>query len=213
MRLVSVYYQEYHPFDTFEVFKKFITSNNPADLRPGDVLLVWGGADIHPSFYNKKHSKMSMATKEPSRRDLIEWGMMQAAQELGIPIIGICRGAQMLCALAGGYLYQHVTGHGGTHIVRVKDAERGYITNSLHHQMLAIPETVDHEMLAWTEKLSTMYYDENDVLSPRNVALEPEFVYFPKVNGFAVQWHPEMMTANCEATHHIKKIFMEKVNV
>jgi gamma-glutamyl-gamma-aminobutyrate hydrolase PuuD len=213
MRLVSVYYQDYHPFDTFGVFDKFITSSNPADLQPGDTIVVWGGQDIHPSFYGKKHSRMSQADLRPSKRDVIEWNMMQAARELGIPIIGVCRGAQMLCALAGGYLYQHVSGHGGNHEVKVKGSEKGYITNSLHHQMMVVPKTVDHELLAWTEGRSPIYHDEDDVHVPDEPAIEPEFVYFPKVKGFAVQWHPEMMSAFQPATAHIKKVFIEKTNV
>ena len=214
MRLVSVYYQEFHPFDMFPIFKSFVCLNDPNDLKPGDVIVVWGGADIHPSLYKKNKSVMSGAWDEPSKRDIVEWNMMQAAKELGIPIIGVCRGAQMLCGLAGGYLYQHVNGHGGNHQVKVKNMDPGYTVNSLHHQMM-VPGPAKHELIAWTENRSNVYWDEDrSIMRGEDDApeVEPEFVYFPDVQGFAIQWHPEMMAANAPATLHIKQFITERLS-
>ena len=101
-RLVSGYYEDYFPFHASGLFKDFSVTSNPADLTENDVLLIWGGEDISPSLYGKKVSRETHASEEPSRRDRIEWALMQRAKELNIPIIGICRGAQMLCASAGG---------------------------------------------------------------------------------------------------------------
>lgn len=202
MRLVSAVYDDIYPFNTSGLFDKFVASNSPMTLQAGDVLVVWGGGDIHPSLYGKALSKRSGAGSMPTARDQIEWAMMQRAKELGLPIVGICRGAQMLCALAGGYLMQHVTGHGGYHDVVTNEGKR-YEVNSLHHQMMVVPEGVKHEVLAAIpddELRSSEYWDENNVVDHQQ---EPEFVYFNDVKGFAVQWHPEMLSAGNPGTQHL----------
>lgn len=209
MRLVSVLYPDYYPFDSFRFIKECTRSNNPDDLKQGDILLVWGGADIYSGYYGKKRSKMAHSDDAPSSRDAIEWNMMQQAKLLGIPILGVCRGAQMLCALAGGYLIQHVNGHGGNHEVVTNEGER-YVTNSLHHQMM-VPGPAKHEILAQIAPdrlLSNVYWDEDKQVDHHQ---EPEFIYFNDVKGFAVQWHPEMMMPDCKATQHIAKVMESKL--
>lgn len=198
MRLVSAIYGEFYPFDQLPFVKEFHHTTAPADLKAGDILIVWGGADISPSLYNKPVSKKTYADDHPSRRDAIEWGLMQRAKELKIPVIGVCRGAQMLCALAGGYLIQHVENHHSQHPVLTIDGEE-LITNSIHHQMMA-PWGVPHEMVMSIKRpLSKIHLDVDvDV----EIAEEPEFVYFPEVIGFAPQFHPEMMSLNSRAVQY-----------
>lgn len=207
-RLVSVLYSDHHPWDIAWPAAKCVTSSDPDDLREGDVIIVHGGADISPSLYDKEVSKRTHADDRPSRRDALEWAMMQRAKELNIPIIGICRGAQMLCALAGGYLIQHINGHGCyQHTVVTVDGKE-FQTNSIHHQMM-YPFDIKHELLGWSkDKLSDVYFDENTEVK---VDVEPEFVYYPEVNGFGIQWHPEMMAASEPATQYVIKAINERL--
>ena len=209
-RLVSAIYSDFYPFDKLSFVEGTLATSDPDELNKDDILVVWGGADISPALYNKRLSKRTWADPYPSMRDRIEWALMQRAKDLNIPIIGVCRGAQMLCALAGGYLIQHVNHHAGApHIVLTIDGEE-IQTNSIHHQMM-YPFNVPHEMLGRTkEKLSDKYYDVNDLVE---VPHEPEYVYFPEVKGFAVQWHPEMMRFPCPATEYVFKTIEEKLNV
>lgn len=204
MRLCSAYYMEFYPFNVgpfTNMFTSYEVVHWPDQLKQGDCLLVWGGADIWPGFYNKELSPRSYAGNAPSQRDKVEWDLMKRAEELKIPIIGICRGAQMLCALAGGYLMQHVTGHGGTHYVTTFDGKK-FPTNSLHHQMM-VPGDTEHIVVAEipaTELRSNEYWDEDQKVDHKQ---EPEFIHFTKVNGFAIQWHPEMMNGWNPATDYI----------
>jgi gamma-glutamyl-gamma-aminobutyrate hydrolase PuuD len=189
MRLVSAIWADFHPFFNLVKVNDFAKAVEPQDLRENDILIVWGGADIHPSFYNKKHSKFSGASREPSQRDRAEWALMHRAKELGLPIIGVCRGGQMLSALAGGSLIQHVNGHGGYHDVTTYDNKK-FRVNSLHHQMMH-PLNTNHSVIAWSShKRSDVYYDEDTNV---DVTVEPEFIHFHDVKGFAIQWHPEML--------------------
>jgi putative glutamine amidotransferase len=199
MRLVSGYFDSHFPFDMYDKIDELHATSKPQDLKEGDILLIWGGADISPKLYNKPVSRWCGADDKPDHRDLAEWTLMKRATFLGIPIIGICRGAQMLCAHAGGTLYQHIVGHPpGRHIVTTFDG-REIPTNSLHHQMMN-PFNVKHEMIA-SIKGNTRFHFDVDAQVP--VTEEPEFVYFPDVKGFAIQWHPEMMEGECEATKFI----------
>ncbi len=159
-----------------------------------DALVLWGGEDISPSYYKqKRHSKNQCWTGIPSKRDRNEWKALKYAAMNDIPIIGVCRGAQMLCAFSGGKLIQHVDNHGRSHQIVTNT---GYLmeASSSHHQMM-YPFDVPHEMLAWTpEQLSTVYEDENDIQIMQMTAhVEPEVVYFPHTRGLAIQGHPEWM--------------------
>jgi gamma-glutamyl-gamma-aminobutyrate hydrolase PuuD len=131
---------------------------------------------------------------------------MQRASELGIPIVGVCRGAQMLCAHAGGFLIQDVRGHATGHPhTATTDEGIEIVVNSYHHQML-YPFEVEHEMWAECKDALSPYHLDVDTDIP--VPTETEMVYFPKVKGFAVQWHPEWMDDDCNAT----QFMINKIN-
>ena len=200
--LYSGYYNDSgYPFH--ELADEVVLARSIDDLTETDsALIIWGGADIDPALYKHRQSR---TTYPGGKRDYVEWELMNEAARLGIPIIGVCRGAQMLCALAGGFLYQDVRGHAGSnHYVTTYDGER-FRVNSIHHQMLGIPKEGDHVLLAWaSERLSDRYIVQNDIQS-KPPEKEPEFVYFPKIKGYAIQWHPEAMDDVSLATQFIMK--------
>lgn len=208
MRLVSVYYDAGYPFDTLPGVTSSKTLRSPLDIFEGDILVVWGGADISPSLYGSAVSQHTYASAEPSKRDAIEWAGINRAVSLGVPIMGVCRGAQMLCARAGGKLIQHLDNHAGMdHMVTTPDGTQLEV-NSIHHQMM-YPFDVEHEMLAYSsEVLSSVHYDVN---TNCNVPCEPELVWFPAIKGMAVQWHPEMMDTDSPATQYVFKTFLDRI--
>jgi len=119
---------------------------------------------------------------------------MTQAKQLGIPIIGVCRGAQFLCVFAGGKLIQHTNGHHSTHNVLTSDGKL-MSTSSCHHQMMYPIGVRDYQLLAWSQhKRSTCYEGEdNKPILAMNEEREPEVIYFPGVRGLAIQGHPEWM--------------------
>ena len=204
LTLYSAVFDAFYPFGYMDLFSAFKVAEVPEDMTDPGVLVVWGGGDISPSLYNRDVSLKTGATSKPSSRDVMEWNLMKAAVDKGMDIIGICRGAQMLCALAGGHLIQDVTNHAGDdHYITLNTGEMIQVC-SVHHQMM-YPWDVEHKMIAWsTENLSHHYMDVNTKV---NVPCEPEQVYFPTVKGHAIQWHPEFMPINCHANQYIEEYF------
>lgn len=186
-------------------------ARDPEELKERDsALIIWGGSDIHPDYYLRP---MHRTTHPGGMRDKLEWSLLQRAVEMGIPIFGVCRGAQMLCAAAGGWLIQDVRGHAGYggHSVKTHDGKE-FTVNSIHHQMM-VPDGTNHELVAWSverraekfavENAPAYGIDNNQTWHPPEGWKEPEFVYFPRINGYAIQWHPESMGTGSDATKYI----------
>lgn len=179
------------PFD-----RVFAKSQNIMDSIEGvDAVVFWGGTDIHPSLYGEKPHRLNQQQgDEPIWRDIFEWRAMLYCKANRIPMIGVCRGAQLMCAFVGGKLIQDVTGHvGGSGYHRVMtDQGENFEVTSCHHQMM-YPYDVEHVLKAWAVPRKSMHYQGEggrsiNVMEDR---LEPEIVLFPQVKGLAIQGHPE----------------------
>jgi putative glutamine amidotransferase len=70
-----------------------------------DGLLLMGGHDIDPSFYGEENRDCGKIDRE---RDQLEFALLRRATEKGIPVLGICRGFQVINVGFGGALYQDV---------------------------------------------------------------------------------------------------------
>ena len=71
-----------------------------------DGLLLSGGEDVHPSRYGAEPGPR--ATQHDQGRDAFEIGLIHASVERGLPILGICRGVQILNVALGGTLVPHL---------------------------------------------------------------------------------------------------------
>jgi len=176
-----------------------------------DAVVFWGGQDIHPSLYHHSPSKYTQAGPGPSHRDIFEWNAMKYCKLHKIPMIGICRGAQMLCAAAGGWLIQHVTSHNnGSHSMITSD---GVVMNttSAHHQML-YPFDVNHIVLAKaSHPLSHVYLNGYDTEVDMKGKPEIEAVWFPDIRGLGIQGHPEWVGNDSEYAKYCNDLVREYV--
>lgn len=82
-----------------------------AIVAPVDALLLSGGCDVDPGSYGAARHPETVHT-DPER-DLFEFALVAAAERAGIPVLGICRGMQVLNVARGGTLVQHLPDHVG----------------------------------------------------------------------------------------------------
>jgi putative glutamine amidotransferase len=80
-------------------------------LRVLDGLVLAGGADLSPELYGAEPQPETVTSPE---RDNAEMSLLRRALEMDMPVLGVCRGMQLLTVAAGGRLHQHlpdVLGH------------------------------------------------------------------------------------------------------
>ena len=70
-----------------------------------DGLVVSGGADVDPARYGEEPHPSTASWRED--RDAWETALLRAADEAGLPTLGVCRGMQLMAVAAGGSLVQH----------------------------------------------------------------------------------------------------------
>ena len=186
-----------------------------SNYEAADLALFTGGEDIAPSFYNELPGRCTYTNRERDKTELIAYNYFK---ERGVPFVGICRGGQLLTAMAGGKLVQD-SNHPGSHIIHTYDGQE-LRTNSLHHQQFLVEPSItglvegeDFKIIAWTNKLSKYHLDQydQDYNFPADYK-EPEIAIYPKIKGFAIQWHPEMMDVESPAVQYTLeqlKLFLE----
>lgn len=202
----------FRPFD--QSFKEGMLVT-PTDIYAGKVdgLVIWGGADISPSIYGEPVGPKTGAGPELSYRDKIEVDAVNAAIKVGIPLIGVCRGAQLLCAMAGGKLVQDVQGHFGDHAMLTNDG-RTINTTSVHHQMMypfLLPDD-KYDLIAWSAPALSRSYVGMDVGRMKDfdgTILEPEIVYFHNINALCIQGHPEFDDQDSEFVRYCNDLVKE----
>jgi putative glutamine amidotransferase len=154
-----------------------------------DGLILSGGADISPRLYRAAPHPATKGLRPD--RDAGELPLAKAALRRGMPVLGVCRGMQLLAIAAGGTLHQHVpdlvggTGHCprrgsfGTHPVRLAPG-------SLVHTLLGEGEQVPthhHQAVDDPGSLTVTGWADDGIVEAVEDPGRP-FV-------LGVQWHPE----------------------
>lgn len=162
--------------DDYRPFAKLFDSFRPDSYKDtvfqkDDVLLFEGGTDIYSKLYGEDPGPYNQ--KPNQSRDMRECNLFKAAVNSGIPMIGICRGAQLITALTGGKLIQHMEGHHGNPYLMFTGILKSKVIKGIcsHHQS-CIP-TADAKILAMS--------------IPDNV---PEIFWYPKIKALCIQGHP-----------------------
>jgi putative glutamine amidotransferase len=158
-----------------------------------DALILSGGTDVDPSTYNE--TLLNDKWKGQVERDIFEIKLLEKAQKKNIPVLGICRGLQIMNVAYKGTLYQDLLTYReksikhrdqemydnlSHHTKILKDTplfnlfqKENIITNSVHHQGIK----------DLGKNLEIMAYSEDGLIE---AIRDPNYNFI-----WGVQWHPE----------------------
>jgi putative glutamine amidotransferase len=152
-----------------------------------DGLVLSGGADVDPHRYGEP--PLAQTGPVEPERDAAELALIDALVAEDRPVLGICRGLQLLNVWAGGTLHQDVPAHARYDLAASEPFDEVAVTptsrlglmygssrrvNSLHHQ------SVDRVADGW-------------LVTARSADGTVEAMEWPGHDVIAVQWHPELL--------------------
>lgn len=160
-----------------------------------DALILSGGGDINPLYLGEEPLR-ELSSVNPAR-DWHELMLVRLAANRQIPILGICRGIQVMTAALGGKLYQDIYKEAAATLKHSQDTERHVAT----HTVRIAPESRLHGLFG-TEVLPVNSFHHQAVkeaapgfavsaLSPDGLIEAVESTEHKSMIG--VQWHPECM--------------------
>lgn len=163
----------------------FVTLDS-TDISLYDGLLLPGGGDIHPSLWGEKDYASRALDQATDIKQLI---LLNLFAQKKIPILGICKGMQLINVYFGGSIIQHLD-RADLHEYTTQDHVHGthtvshnlltelygshFATNSAHHQGVRI----------LGNQLTALQYSDDGVM---------EALSHNKLPILGVQWHPERM--------------------
>lgn len=161
-----------------------------------DGLILTGGEDIEPRWFGQRpHERL--AAVDPIR-DAFEIRLAQKWLASGKPLLGICRGLQVLNVAAGGTLFQDIQ----SCLPDAINHKPGGARSTLVHEIVLSPESILHGLLSGKTKIpvNSIHHQSVDTVAPGffvaatsldGVVEAMESRAHPCVLG--VQWHPEDM--------------------
>ena len=148
-----------------------------------DGLILCGGADINPKWYNEE---INGSVGIDNDMDEAEFALMDAFVKAGKPIMGICRGHQFVNVFFGGSLYQHIP-------------EAGLHTGSKAHLVTSEPNSILRELYGTSFSVNSTHHQAVKRLGNglRATAFwEGKYVEATEHTSLPIismQWHPEAM--------------------
>lgn len=168
-------------------------------LAVADGVLLTGGGDVHASYYGEKESIPLQRTSE--LRDGVEARLMHAAGEAGMPVLGICRGCQVVNVAFGGTLIQDVPSMRPSDVPHSLDPGSDKEHEPVHEVALVPGSRLAAAYGTERVRVNSMHHQAVDEVAPNlsATAVAPDGL----VEGIearegwivGVQWHPERMSA------------------
>jgi putative glutamine amidotransferase len=181
-------------------------------------LLVTGGEDVQPEYYGQAGEKYLCKELDP-RRDTLELALIKKALGLKMPVLGICRGEQIINVSLGGSLIVDIPDH-FQHLPRIN-----HITHQCEdylkcvHSVHIFPNTLLHSIVGCdTGFANTNHHQAVDRLAPGLICNAKSFDGLTegiewetspdKSFLIGVQWHPERMDTSNVLSGKLLKEFI-----
>lgn len=160
---------------------KGVTSPMDADL-----VVFTGGVDVDPKLYGAVQHTSTFSSPSRDKRDIEVWEM---CVENGIPMLGICRGAQFGAVMKGAKLYQDVDNHNQDHTIYDVRTQSHIPVSSVHHQMVIADTEGGMVVIADNNSARVRWKDPfNKVVGTK---FDVEAFWYPDVAFLGIQGHPE----------------------
>lgn len=166
----------------------------PGVLKKLDGVLLPGGIDVDPSRFGEE--PIAELGEVNLERDGLEIYLAQYAAQNGLPLLGICRGIQVLNVALGGSLYQDLPSQGFKVLQHYQKSEAPVLAHSVEQ----VGQSPLNKLFAERFRVNSYHHQALKDLAPglRQVAVAPDGVteavqleshpFF-----FGVQWHPELL--------------------
>lgn len=159
-------------------------------------IVLCGGNDIDPKYYGEeKHEKLGKLTVE---RDVLEFAVFKEAMSMNMPVLGICRGFQLINVALGGSLIQDIASEYGTMVIHSipSDEVEAY---KKRHDIVVVENTPADEWFSGQNQNVNTYHHQGVkklgkgliVSSKAKDGIIESFYSNEYKNLIAVQWHPE----------------------
>ena len=166
-----------------------------------DGVVLTGGEDVEPSLYGQ--DRLPECGKSNLRRDNTEIALVHAARELGVPVLAICRGPQLLNVALGGTLYQDIPSQIPAALDHNPQHERD---RRAHHVAVEPGSLIAAAVQATSLSVNSFHHQSIRDVAPglKVTARAPDGVIEGVESGgddwwvMAVQWHPEEMNDSPE---------------
>ena len=183
---VFVHGDQYEEAAFAEMFTRAKCSRAASPLEC-DLMVFTGGADVNPELYGEERYVLS---RFDEARDQADIDMYLMCLETGIPMLGICRGAQFLHVMNGGKLYQDVDEHQGAHDMwDCKAKAMVHRVSSVHHQMCRSNFGNGMEVIGTATKSRRRVITKDSFETGQLSDIEA--FYYRETNCLGIQGHPE----------------------
>lgn len=158
-------------------------------------LVLPGGGDIAPRFYGE--DPIPQLTSTDRARDAAEFALCRMAMKIQTPVLGICRGVQVMNVAFGGTLWQDLLAQKGKIICHKQDAA---MRSELFHRLILSPDSLlTHVMGKGEHECNSYHHQAVRKVAPgfRAAAAAPdgtiEAIEHENGRMLGVQWHPECL--------------------